>query len=238
VSFSTDVTALAIRALIGAGTSSSDDTGVPAILSNGTSPTLNSGISAAEIRSLIGAGTATVNDTGTPAILSDGTSPTLNSGITAAEVRSLIGAGTGNGTSNQNLGSSSTLQLLALGVGVANSTSGTIKASGDIIAFQSSDERLKDNIKVIENASDKVSQLRGVEFDWNDNQEIYEGHDVGVIAQDVEKVLPELVDTRKDGYKAVKYEKMVALLIEAIKDLQEENKEIRSELENLKSINR
>jgi len=57
------VTAAEIRSLIGAGTSSSDDTGTPAILSNGSTPTLNSGISAAEIRSLIGAGTSSTNTT-------------------------------------------------------------------------------------------------------------------------------------------------------------------------------
>ena len=106
---------------------------------------------------------------------------------------------------------------------------GEIRATADVVAFYSSDERLKDNVKVIENASDKVAQLRGVEFDWNDKQTTYEGHDIGVIAQDVEKVLPELVQTRDDGYKAVKYEKIVGLLIEAIKDLQDEVKALKGE---------
>jgi hypothetical protein len=49
-----------------------------------------------------------------------------------------------------------------------------------------------------------------------------EGHDIGVIAQEIEKVLPEVVETRLNGYKAVKYEKIVALLIEAIKQLKSE----------------
>ena len=106
---------------------------------------------------------------------------------------------------------------------------GEISATADVVAYYSSDERLKDNVKVIENASEKVAQLRGVEFDWNDKQTTYEGHDVGVIAQDVEKVLPELVQTRDDGYKAVKYEKIVGLLIEAIKDLQDEVKALKGE---------
>ena len=60
------------------------------------------------------------------------------------------------------------------------------------------------------------------------NQEIYEGHDVGVIAQEVEEVLPEVVETRKDGYKAVKYEKMVPLLIEAIKNQQKQIEELKA----------
>jgi len=106
---------------------------------------------------------------------------------------------------------------------------GEISATADVVAYYSSDERLKDNVKLIENASEKVAQLRGVEFDWNDKQTTYTGHDVGVIAQDVEKVLPELVQTRDDGFKAVKYEKIVGLLIEAIKDLQEEVKALKGE---------
>jgi hypothetical protein len=51
---------------------------------------------------------------------------------------------------------------------------------------------------------------------------INSGHDIGVIAQEVERIAPELVITRDNGYKAVKYEKMIALLIEAIKDLSRE----------------
>ena len=108
---------------------------------------------------------------------------------------------------------------------------GEIRASGDVVAFYSSDERLKDNKSVIENSLDKVGKLKGYEFDWNDKQEVYEGHDVGVIAQEVEKVLPEVVQTRDDGYKAVKYDKLVPLLINAINEL-------KAEIEELKSINK
>lgn len=116
-------------------------------------------------------------------------------------------------------------------------TTTLLHSTGDIIAYYSSDERLKDNIQVIDGALEKVSKLRGVEFDWNDKQEVYEGHDIGVIAQDVEAVAPELVQTREDGYKAVKYEKLTALLIEAVKELTEQNKEMKAEIETLKSIN-
>ena len=106
--------------------------------------------------------------------------------------------------------------------------SGDIAATGDVIASCSSDERLKDNKKNIENALEKVELLNGVEFDWNDKQDVYEGHDIGVIAQEVEKVLPEIVNTRDNGYKAVKYEKLVPLLIEAIKELSNEIKELKN----------
>ena len=109
--------------------------------------------------------------------------------------------------------------------------SGQISSGQDIIAFTSSDERLKDNKLVIENSLDKVGKLKGYEFDWNDKQDIYEGHDIGIIAQEVEKVVPEIVETREDGYKAVKYDKLVPLLINAINEL-------KAEIEELKSINK
>ena len=66
----------------------------------------------------------------------------------------------------------------------------TIRASGDVIAFNSSDERFKDNIKPISEPLWKLSKIGGYTFDWNDNQDVYKGHDVGVIAQEIHKVLP------------------------------------------------
>lgn len=105
-----------------------------------------------------------------------------------------------------------------------------IRSTGDVIAFYSSDERLKDNIIPLRNATDKIKQIGGYEFDWNDKQNIYEGHDVGVIAQEVEKVLPEVVETRDSGYKAVKYEKIVPLLIESIKELTSRIEELETKL--------
>ena len=115
------------------------------------------------------------------------------------------------------------------GVGVASiSSAGTAHFNGDVVASCSSDERLKDNKKNIENALEKVESLNGVEFDWNDKQDVYEGHDIGVIAQEVEKIAPEIVNTRDNGYKAVKYEKLVPLLIEAIKELSNEIKELKN----------
>jgi hypothetical protein len=112
----------------------------------------------------------------------------------------------------------------ALGVGIApNAQSGRIDASNDVVAFSTSDIRLKDNIIPIESSLDKVKKLQGIEFDWVKKEGVHgnEGHDVGVIAQQVEEVLPEVVTTRDSGYKAVKYEKIVPLLIEAIKELSE-----------------
>jgi hypothetical protein len=110
---------------------------------------------------------------------------------------------------------------------------GTIKATDDIIAYSSSDIRLKNNIKPIENPLDKIHSISGNSFDWNvDKQDIYNGKDYGVIAQEIENILPELVITKEDGYKAVKYDKLVSLLIEGIKELSNEVNELKTKIDN------
>ena len=110
------------------------------------------------------------------------------------------------------------------------SVTGSIYSSGDVVAFASSDARLKDNLQPISSPIEKVQQIGGYEFDWNENQSTHTGHDIGVIAQEIEKILPELVTTRDDGYKAVRYEKIVALLIEAVKEQQSQIDELKARL--------
>ncbi len=130
----------------------------------------------------------------------------------------------------------------ALGVNVTpSSTNGRIDASNDILAYSSSDRRWKENIKPIENALSKILKIGGYEFDWKElteeerkTQHGNEGHDVGVIAQEVEEVLPEVVTTRENGFKGVKYDKMVALLIEGMKEQQSQIEELKSEIKKLK----
>ena len=108
---------------------------------------------------------------------------------------------------------------------------GTIQATDDIVAYASSDERLKDNIKPIENPLEKINSISGNTFEWNEEkQDIYKGKDYGVIAQEIEKILPELVTTKENGYKAVKYDKLVSLLIEGIKELSSEVKNLKEEI--------
>ena len=123
----------------------------------------------------------------------------------------------------QVVSTSSNVQFNSLGVGMAASaTAGRIDATNDIVAFSSSDKRFKENITPIENALNKINQIGGYEFDWkveNKNEHGYEGHDLGVIAQEIEAIAPELVQTRENGYKAVKYDKLVSVLIQAIKEL-------------------
>jgi hypothetical protein len=122
----------------------------------------------------------------------------------------------------------------SLGVNVApNATDGRIDASNDIVAYSTSDQRLKENVTPIENALEKVKTLTGVEFDWKEETAHvhgYHGHDVGVIAQDVQAVLPEAVRTNESGYLSVRYEKMIALLIEANKELAARVEELEKKL--------
>ena len=89
---------------------------------------------------------------------------------------------------------------------------------------QLSDIRTKENVETVENGLDLVSQLRGVWY----NKIGEEDRNVGVIAQEVEEVLPEVVKTDNDGMKSVDYGKMVGVLIEAIKDLKAEIEELKS----------
>ena len=92
--------------------------------------------------------------------------------------------------------------------------SGSIRASGTVL--QSSDERLKENINLIDNAFDRVNAIDGVYFNWKDKND----RNVGVLAQQVEKVLPEVVSEDNNGYLNVDYGGIVPLLLEAIKELE------------------
>ena len=112
-------------------------------------------------------------------------------------------------------------------VGDPSLTDVDLLVTGDITAFSTSDERLKDNIKPIDNPLEKVMKISGNTFSWNENSR-NSGDGIGVIAQEVEELgLPEVVTTRESGYKAVKYEKLVPLLIEAIKELKHEIDELK-----------
>ena len=113
------------------------------------------------------------------------------------------------------------------------SASADIVADGDVIAFNASDMRLKNNLKVIEGALDKIDGIAGYEFDWNDNSPGWarqRGHDVGVVAQEIEKIHPEIVEERKNGYLGVDYKRLVPLLIQSIKELKQEVEELKKKV--------
>jgi hypothetical protein len=153
----------------------------------------------------IGSGATAINATNQ--IINAGTFTAGTGGISSTGVLTITNATASTSKTTGAL-------LVTGGVGVQ----GAMNVGGDVVAYASSDERLKDNIHAIPNALEKVKKLSGVTFEWN-NLSDKTGSDIGVIAQEVEKVLPEIVVTREDGYKAVRYEKLIPLLIEAIKEL-------------------
>ena len=157
--------------------------------------------------------------------------------------RSFLGAtniGNAAGSQRKLLGvdNDDNVQMGSLGIGTAASgTAGEIRATDNITGYYSSDSRLKENIVNIDGALEKVSMLKGVTFDWCEDYIKERGgedgyfikkHDTGLIAQDVQEVLPEIVRKKKDGYLGVQYDKMVGLLVEAIKELRTEINELKS----------
>jgi hypothetical protein len=133
-------------------------------------------------------------------------------------------------TAGGNINSSSGIAGSALAANTSSGAPGTIRAADNIFSFTASDKTLKENIVKIPDALAKVCQINGVEFDWSDEYLTYHGgedghfirkHDVGVIAQEIQNILPEAVVERTNGKLAVDYEKIVPLLIEAIKTLNE-----------------
>lgn len=115
---------------------------------------------------------------------------------------------------------------------------GNICATGTIGAC--SDARFKEHVETVAGALEKVEQLRGVTFDWKRDEfcdhQFAEGPQVGFIAQEVEKVLPQVVSTGSDGYKSVDYGRLTPVIVEAVKELKDENASLRAEVEELKKL--
>ena len=190
---------------------------------------------------------------GTLAVASGGTGATSAAGAQSAlGVPSTTGSGasgtwaisiSGNAatattaTTANALNTSNNYQVNSLGVGTAGSgTAGEIRATNNVTAFYSSDARLKENVKPIENALGIVTTVGGKTFDWTDAYIAEHGgeddyfvrkSDFGVIAQHVQAVFPLAVRTREDGTLAVDYEKLVAVAFAAIAELKAEVDELR-----------
>jgi len=156
-------------------------------------------------------------------IVGNGSTFVTESGATA---RTSLGVGTGND-----------VQFDSFGVGTAASgTTGEIRATNNITAYYSSDIKFKENVKDIDNALGKVDHIGGKTFDWTadyikehggEDGYFVQKHDIGVIAQDVQEVLPEAVREREDGSLAVDYPKLVSLAFAAIKELKAEIDELK-----------
>lgn len=134
------------------------------------------------------------------------------------------------------LGTNSTLlRFFRQGQGwVVISAAGDMKAKGDIIAYGTSDRRLKKKLKPIKDPLEKISMIGGYTFEWDKKKtSARTGNDIGVVAQEIEKILPDIVETRDDdmGTKAVRYDKLIPLLIEGIKELTQKVEALESQLE-------
>jgi hypothetical protein len=155
--------------------------------------------------------------------------------ITAGTGVSTTGATTGEGIAH----------TISIGQSVATSASptfagltinGAITATGDITAFFTSDKRHKNNIQIIPNALEKVRALNGVTWEWNDdvNEVTKAAPKTGLIAQEVQAVLPEVVKQKEDGYLGLDYSKMMGLMVEAIKEQQLQIEKLQLEVADLK----
>ncbi len=133
----------------------------------------------------------------------------------------------------------STTYLAAFGgyVGIGTNDPGEkLEVGGNILAdayYYSSDVSLKKNVAGIDSVLDKVLSLEGISFEWKD-EEKNSGENLGLVAQDVERVFPEIVSTGDNGLKSVQYGNLVAPLIEAVKEQQLQIEELRDEIEKMR----
>ncbi|MFH2067338.1 MAG: tail fiber domain-containing protein [Pseudomonadota bacterium] len=138
-----------------------------------------------------------------------------------------------------NVGSNNVLTIKSdsgnVGIGHTNPGS-KLTVDGNIYcygSYQPSDLRWKEDIETLVNPLEKISNLQGVTYQWKDKTR-GEQNQIGLIAQEVETVFPELVFTNKEGYKAIEYSRLVAPLIGAVKELKSENDSLKEELSILK----
>jgi hypothetical protein len=222
------------------GTSYNGSTGVTIANTGVTSVTAGTGISRD-----VSTGGVTITNTGVTSNVA-GTGISLSGGtgavtITNSGVTSLT-AGTGVSVSGATGG-----VTVSIGQAVATSSSptfagltinGAITATGDITAYYSSDRRFKSNIQLIPNALEKVTKLNGVTWTWNEdvNEVTKTTPNTGLIAQEVQEVLPEVVMEREDGHLGLDYSKMMGLLVEAIKEQQTQIHSLTLEIEKLKEL--
>ena len=130
------------------------------------------------------------------------------------------------------------LEQVASSLYIRSSASDTIPANlyvqGDIIAYSLSDKNLKDNIVQLDNCLSNVLSINPVRFTWNKNQSTYSGEDIGLIAQEVKEIIPEVVQERENGTLAIRYEKLVPSLVGAIQEQQSKIESLEKQIEEIK----
>jgi hypothetical protein len=130
-----------------------------------------------------------------------------------------------------------------VGIGTTNPRGYKLNVAGTAYAtgtWQSSDLRFKENIKTIDSPIDKIGNIRGVSFEWKTSEYkdkgFPEGRHYGVIAQEIEHTLPDVVKEGPDGEKAVSYTDLVPILAEAIKEQQKQIESLRCEVQELREV--
>jgi hypothetical protein len=177
------------------------------------------------------------------AITIAGSSTSLGGSISAATIGNAIGAFSGSAqvdlTATTNYGTyiNQAVKTTSSPTFAGLTINGSITATGDITAYYTSDRRFKNNVQTIPNALDKVRALNGVTWDWaeNTNDVTKAAPTTGLIAQEVQAVLPQVVKEKEDGFLGLDYSKMIGLLVEAIKEQQYKIDLLSAELEGLKT---
>ena len=234
---------------IGTGLSGTSYNGSAAITIANTGVTAN--VASTGISVSGASGSVTITNTGVTSVTASagisvsGTTGAVtigNTGVTSAVAGTGVGVSGATGAVTFSIGqavaTSSNVQFNSLGVGTAGSAvAGEIRATADVTAFYSSDERLKEDIAPIENPIEKLMSINGVTFNWKEGFETLHSHvgsDTGVVAQQIEAIqLPGVVTTRETGYMAVNYEKLNALLIEGFKAHEKEINELKELVKTL-----
>jgi hypothetical protein len=142
----------------------------------------------------------------------------------------IIVANSGGGGGGYYGGGGNNINILRGGMGNKRSSSSSL-----------SDKRLKKNIMPLSGALNKVLTLKGVSFEWRQDEFQEMNFDtkrhIGLIAQEVEDIIPEVVDTTQEGYKSIQYANLIAILIEAIKEQQIQIKELKIRLSTIEKDN-
>jgi hypothetical protein len=116
-----------------------------------------------------------------------------------------------------------------------SSVPANLYVQGDIVAYSLSDKKLKDNITKLDNCLSNILAINPVRFTWNQKQSTYAGEDIGLIAQEVKEICPEIVIERENGTLAIKYEKLVPVLVGAIQEQQRKIDFLEQQIQEIKN---
>jgi hypothetical protein len=205
----------------------------------------NAGTGAASGSTFDGSAALTIsyNTIGAPSTTGTGASGSWGINITGSSASC-----TGNAATATTAGALTTgnnYQMNSLGVNTAASgVAGEIRATNNVTSYYTSDARFKENVRVIADPIEAVRQIRGVRFDWTEQYLKDHGGadgyfnrkaDIGVIAQEIQAVLPEIVGQRDDGSLGVKYDRITALLIEVVKAQQDQIDRMSHEIDLIRN---